>query len=584
MALGALSIVGQAGDGRAPAAPAGEVASTGPEVAPLGSEALATPLSDVGTAAGGPIEDDPAVLASAEEILAEAAAPAREEMATPVAGAADALRVEATASPTSDEESSAVPSAGTTAEAAAADREDDAEAAAALPEVASLIVDEFPGTVAAPMLQPSVEPITDAPGLVPEADDPEVARGPAPVVIPKPAPRDSAPEGAPAGPEVVLAGTETSDRPEPEAVARLPTLPSQDVILRPEPRPDALAPLPGEGEAAPGVDAAPATARSVAGVPTETVLAAPRAAVEALPTANDPSRPTAGAEIPVAPRPEVLTLSQATPPAEPPSGLPRRIRLEGTAMPGTDAVPVRRPVPTPASASPDPASAVPDDAPATLRFAAPFAPPESPRPLLSLVLLDDGSQPEASERLVGIGAPVSVAVDPSLPDATARMETLRAAGIEVLALASLPPRPQPQDVEVFLGPALDALPEAVAVLDLGEAGLGNRDATAQMALARLAREGLGAVLIEGGVGGGVAVAEAAGVPAVGILRDLDGAGQDTAAILRQLDDAVRRAGQEGEAVLLARASPGTLQVLDAWIREGRAREVTLAPVSALLRP
>jgi hypothetical protein len=258
-------------------------------------------------------------------------------------------------------------------------------------------------------------------------------------------------------------------------------------------------------------------------------------------------------------------------------------------MPRTDAVPVRRPEATPATATfatapATPANAVPEDAPAVRRFAAPFTPPEPARPLLSLVLLDDGSQPDASQRLAGIGVPVSVAVDPTLPDATARAGALRAAGIEVLALARLPARPQPQDVEVFLGPALDAVPEAVAVLDLGDGGLRSRDATAQMALSRLARSGLGAVLLEGGFGGGVDAAETAGVPAAEVLRNLDAEGQDTATILRQLDDAVRRAGQEGEAAVLARLNPETLQILEAWAQEGRAAEVALAPVSALLRP
>jgi polysaccharide deacetylase 2 family uncharacterized protein YibQ len=252
----------------------------------------------------------------------------------------------------------------------------------------------------------------------------------------------------------------------------------------------------------------------------------------------------------------------------------------------TDAVPVRRPEATPATATVPaaPANAVPEDAPAVRRFAAPFTPPEPARPLLSLVLVDDGSQPDASQRLAGIGVPVSVAVDPSLPDATARAAALRAAGIEVLVLARLPARPQPQDVEVFLGPSLDAVPEAVAVLDLGDGGLQSRDATAQMSLSRLARSGLGAILVDGGFGSGVDAAEAAGVPAAEVLRDLDVTGQDTATILRQLDDAVRRAGQEGEAAVLARLNPETLQILEAWTREGRAAEVALAPVSALLQP
>jgi hypothetical protein len=163
------------------------------------------------------------------------------------------------------------------------------------------------------------------------------------------------------------------------------------------------------------------------------------------------------------------------------------------------------------------------------------------------------------------------------------MATWRAAGVEVLALSTLPPNAQPVDVEVFLGASLDALPEAVAVLDPGEGGLHDRNATAAMALSRLAAQGLGAVLPSQGLGG-AEQAQALGVPAAEFLRDLDGDGQDAGAIRRQLDDAARRAGQEGGVVLLGRLRPETLDALAEWSGERRAQEVTVAPVSALLAP
>jgi polysaccharide deacetylase 2 family uncharacterized protein YibQ len=199
-----------------------------------------------------------------------------------------------------------------------------------------------------------------------------------------------------------------------------------------------------------------------------------------------------------------------------------------------------------------------------------------------MVLLDEGAAPADPARLAALGFPVSVALDPLAPDAAERMAGYRAAGFEVLALAQLPALAQPQDVEVFLAPALATLPEAVAVLDLGAGGLRGRDETARMALSLLSRNGLGAVLVEGGFGGGAQAAEEAGVPAAEILRDLDGAGQDATAIRRQLDDAARRAGQDGEAAVLARLRPDSLEALAAWAADRRAEEVTLAPISALL--
>lgn len=338
----------------------------------------------------------------------------------------------------------------------------------------------------------------------------------------------------------------------------------------------------GEMVAATGTN--PALVRPPTGTPNQPVQSRPSETAAEAPTAYDPGPPSPveAAALP-APAQDDLDLAQGAEPVG--SALPRLIELEGRAMPGNDAVRVRRPEPAPTSAAPPAAAAevVPEDAPARLRFAAPFVPPEPPRPLLSLVILDDGTMADAPALLADLPVPVSVALDPSAPDATARMEAFRAAGIEVLALGRLPARPQPQDVEVFLGPALGVLSEAVAVLDLGEGGLRTRDATARMALSRLAREGLGAVLVGGGLGRGAEAAEAAGVPAAEILRDLDGEGQDQTAILRQLDDAVRRAGQEGQAVLLARLRPETLQVLSAWTQGGRVNEVAVAPVSAVLR-
>jgi polysaccharide deacetylase 2 family uncharacterized protein YibQ len=138
------------------------------------------------------------------------------------------------------------------------------------------------------------------------------------------------------------------------------------------------------------------------------------------------------------------------------------------------------------------------------------------------------------------------------------------------------------DAAVFLGDALGRLPETVAVLDLGEGGLAGRDATAQMAMSLVGQEGRGLLLGADRLGAGLALAEREGIAAAEVLRDLDGEGQDGAAIRRGLDDAVRRAGQEGQAVVLGRVKAETLAALVGWSGEGRVEEVTVAPVSGVL--
>lgn len=387
-----------------------------------------------------------------------------------------------------------------------------------------------------------------------------------PVTDPAAAPRALGPAGLPAAPR-------------PEASQQAAVQPRTPAVPAHEAAPAPTEPLPAMPVVGTEVPVAPAPPSAAAGAPAPIALAA--ASSPAMPLAPPP----AGAPD-VAPPDEVAAPATYEPPATEPAvwpAVPGRIRLEGAALPGTDAVRVNRPGLDPVAEEPPPVAApetTSDDAPALRRFAASWERPAEALPLMSFVLLDDGAA--TPEALAALPVPVSIALDPNATGATGRMAALRAAGLEVLAVATLPPNPRPTDVEVFLGPALDTLPEAVAVLDLGEGGLRSRDATAAMALSRLARAGLGAVLVSGGLGRGAEGAEAAGVPATEILRDLDGAA--AGAILRQLDDAARRARQDGEAVLLARPTPETLQALAAWTREREAQGVAVAPVSAVLAP
>jgi len=265
--------------------------------------------------------------------------------------------------------------------------------------------------------------------------------------------------------------------------------------------------------------------------------------------------------------------------------LPRRIAVGGLSLPGGGPVRVNRPgaeeQPGEEVAAEEPVQEAPEEvAPAVQRYAAAWEVPAEARPLMSLVLLDDGTTDPAA--VAALPWPVSVALDPSGEGAAERLAAYRAQGIEALVLAELPKAAQPVDVEVFLGAALDKLPETVAVLDLGQGGLGGRDATAQMAMSRVARDGRGLLLGDQGFRSGLDLAGREGVPAAEVLRDLDGEGQDGAAIRRGLDDAVRRAGQEGQAVVVGRMRPETLAALGEWSLEGRVQEVTVAPVSAML--
>ena len=375
-------------------------------------------------------------------------------------------------------------------------------------------------------------------------------------------------------------GTEVAGTPQAEPASEIPDeTASAEEIETAEPPASA-----GDG---PGAPAQQEVASSDGPLPTAPVLpaAAPLTAEEAL-GAVAPTEPA-----PVEPDIELASSATVVPgeaadvtemPEEAAPDLPGRVRVGGSALPGRDAVRVNRPGAEAPAEEPGPVAeeAVPSEEPALQRYAAAWEAPDDEKPRLALVLLDDGAtDPQA---VAALPWPVSVALDPLAPDAAGRLAAYRAAGVEALVLASLPSGTQPVDLAATLGDSLARLPETVAVLDLGEGGLAGRDATAQMSMSVVAREGRGVILGDDGLGAGLALAGRAGVPAAELLRDLDGDGQDGAAIRRGLDDAVRRAGQEGRAVVLGRVTAETLGALAEWSQEGRVAEVTVAPVSGVL--
>lgn len=574
-----------------PAAPGGE-AERPPPARPAGSpppDAVAAPAAAV--ADPGPATGASPAPTTAEAVRETPPAPTPAEAATAVA---DELAPAGAGA-------AAPPGAATQALGAIGPEGERGGAGEAPGGPSRRLAPSAPAEAVAPSILATAPSLTEGPVASPSDTAADPAKAPSPQASlavppvparPGPAAADASPAVAVAAPEPVAAEPLPPRLPAAAPVSpQRPSLPSPERGHRGNGAPEALEVLPSDPAPAP-VAGAPSRPPSAAEPPQPVSPLPAQARAGDLPAPDaSPLPPPAVAPVRGAPPPDALALD--TEPAEPTPARPERIALEGGGLPGSASVLVRRPEAeaagpaseaAPPPAEPPPAEPLAVDAPALLRHAAAFTPPEAPRPLLSLVLLDEGALADAPATVAALPFAVSVALDPTGPDAAGRMASYRAAGIEVLALARLPAGARPQDVEVFLGGALDLLPEAVAVLDLGEGGLRGRDATAAMALSRLARDGLGAVLAEGGLGRGAEAAEAAGVPAAEILRDLDGAGQDEAAIRRALDDAVRRAAQEGEAVVLGRLGAGTLAAVGAWSREGRAREVTVAPVSAVLAP
>jgi uncharacterized protein len=211
---------------------------------------------------------------------------------------------------------------------------------------------------------------------------------------------------------------------------------------------------------------------------------------------------------------------------------------------------------------------------------------EDQKPLMSILLIDQGSDLEGGE--VGIAAlrsfpyPISFGVDVTLPDAAARMEIYRAEGFEVLAMVDLPEGAEPSDAETTLAVAFQRMPQVVGVLEGVGTGLQPSRDVADQVTQILAQGGYGLVSQDKGLNTMPKLAVKEGVPAAPIFRDFDSKDQTPTVIRRFLDQAAFKAGIEGSVIMLGRMRPETISALLVWGLQDRAGQVALAPISAVL--
>ena len=225
------------------------------------------------------------------------------------------------------------------------------------------------------------------------------------------------------------------------------------------------------------------------------------------------------------------------------------------------------------TAQPDP------DAPPLERFAAASENPEN-RPLMSILLIDDGSSPIGADALRSFPYPITFAVRAGAPDAAGMMAKYRDAGFEVLALVDLPAGAAPTDIEVALDASLGNVPEAAGVL-IAQDVPGGRQGTEQL-IERLGAAGYGLVTASSGLNATAQLAESTGFPAANIFDDMDSEGQTPTVIRRFLDNAAFRAAQGEEVIMMGRIRPDTISALLLWGLGDRAGRVALVPVSAVL--
>ncbi|WP_438959955.1 divergent polysaccharide deacetylase family protein [Nereida sp.] len=231
------------------------------------------------------------------------------------------------------------------------------------------------------------------------------------------------------------------------------------------------------------------------------------------------------------------------------------------------------------------ASALPQVTPtgrAIVDFAAP-ADVDPSKPLMALVLLDDGT---STLDLVGINSfpfPVSFGVKATAPTATARAALYRSADLEVLSMIDVLPTATPADLEVAFEAVSQAVPEAVGIFETSDGVLQRAEDLRGQVTDIAADKGWGVMTYQTGLNSFGRVAAQKDVPTAQVFRDLDPAGQDGAVIRRFLDHAAFKAAQKGAIVLVARARSETVEAILQWGQGQRASRVSLVPVSVVLQ-
>ena len=407
---------------------------------------------------------------------------------------------------------------------------------------------------------PAADPVDEAEPAAPVEEQAEAAAPQTPIVEAEETVEPVTPEVAtPAEPEVV----------EPKALEMaqpVETPASEDPAPAPE-MSEAMAEDSAAEVVTPQEDPAPEVVEEDVVEPAtpETQTAEPR--IAALPQITAPEPSDEAATEPQAETPEADAAPKAETEAETTGANIRRLpTIGGTTEPESD---------TPVTGDQAEADQTTDGA--LNSYAMSFDNPDA-KPMLSVVLIDDPDAPVSGDALAHLPFPLSFAIDATRDDASETAARYRAAGFEVLLVTNLPKGASASDVAVAFEAYMNAIPEAVAVLD--------RDATsaeAQQIAGILADRGFGLVTPSKGLNSAQKAAQREGVPAALIYRELDAGNEEVPAIRQYLDRAAFRAVQEGSVIMLGSTRPETIEALVLWALEDRAASVAIAPVSAVLK-
>jgi polysaccharide deacetylase 2 family uncharacterized protein YibQ len=203
---------------------------------------------------------------------------------------------------------------------------------------------------------------------------------------------------------------------------------------------------------------------------------------------------------------------------------------------------------------------------------------------MALVLYDPGLPMALRHAVAALDFPLTIALNPLDSSAPEAAEMYFHAGKEILILAAgLPAGATPSDIEVTLGSYLDGFPLAIGLVDLPTEGFARNASLLRDVLAILRRDGHGLITFAGGLTQAPRAAEAAEVRHAEIFRVIDPGLESQFTIRRFLDRAVFQASQLGYVIVYGdAANDATMEALELWRNEGRADQVALVPVSAIL--
>ena len=512
--------------------------------------------------------------------------PPRPGAPAPEAAAEVAAEIEAPVSPETPASEPELPVADTesASDAEPAPEAETAPGAEPTPEVETEAVRE-------PEAQPAASPET-----TPEAEPAATPEASAPATeVPLPAgsefnrpPTEEAAvlPAADAAPNAATPGAPQLAAPAPAPLADTAPLAQPDVTETLPPV-AAVAPVLDVPEA-PELDASAPTRSTPSTLEAETPDAAPTVEVRSVAPPTLPQAPLdddeASVERTPEPEPETEEVAVIVAPRLPSIG---DAEEEAAEQPQSPTFPTTESLPTVAplaggDTTPEPEGVDVTDSRAITTFAAPFDMAE-PRPLLSIVLIDDPDSRLDIETLTRFTFPVTFAIDPLHPEAADRAAAYRAAGFEVAILAAmLPDGADATDVEAAFGAALTTLPEAVAVVDTPDGRVQSDRPILDATVAALADSGHGLLAFPLGLNAAEQSARRENVPGATLFRLLDDEDQRATEITRYLARAALTAAQEGVVIVAGRTRPDTVTALFSWALGERSSAVALAPLSAAL--